>query len=78
MKLLLAACKGNVSALAFVCNVSPQAAHMWVKRGSVPLRHVKTLCKAYKLQPADIRPDLGDLMKGTRHGSARKGKAGTR
>lgn len=76
MKALLDACKGNISALARVCNVTPQAAHMWTKRGRVPLRHVKTLCAAYRLQPIDIRPDLGEFMKGTGHERpSRKGKA---
>ena len=57
MKKLLKAAGGNASAIARVCGVSPQAVHLWGSR-CVPLRHVSTLCKVYKLTPHDIRPDV--------------------
>lgn len=48
----------NLSDIARLCNVTPQAVHQWKTSDTVPRRHVRVICETLGLRPHDVRPDL--------------------
>lgn len=54
----LLAIEPNLSAIARVCKVTPQAVAQWKVSGQVPRHHVIALCRAYNVRPHTLRPDL--------------------
>lgn len=48
----------NMSRIARLCGVTPQAVHQWKALDVVPRDHVRTLCEQLGMRPHDVRPDL--------------------
>lgn len=48
----------NLSAIARLCKVTPQAVHQWKAADTVPREHVRVICESLGLRPYDVRPDL--------------------
>jgi DNA-binding transcriptional regulator YdaS (Cro superfamily) len=47
---------GGITALAQLCNVSPPAVSVWVRRNTLPLARVRQIGKALRIAPRRLEP----------------------
>lgn len=49
---------GNMTNLAKLCGVSPQAVRAWKVKGEVPVSRIKDVARVTKIKISQLRPDL--------------------